>query len=101
MKLAIDGVAVLRAEVNTQQIDIIESLEREIIVVPDWNKAGGKLIDVALQNKWAVSFPVWLDTCEDVNHAVQQYGKLFVLKTILEGVERSRLKIELKRRQHR
>jgi len=29
-----------------------------------------------------------------------RYGKLFVLKTILDGVERSRLKIELRKKKY-
>lgn len=96
--LSINGVAVLKGDVTKQQIDLIESLEREIIVVPDWNKSGKHLIDVAILNGWSVSFPVWSETCEDINAAVQKYGKLFVLKTILASVEHSSLKIELMKR---
>ena len=98
--ISIDGVAVLKGDVTKQQIDLIESLDREIIVVPDWNKSGRHLVDTAEKNMWAVSFPVWAETCEDINVAVQKYGKLFVLKTILDSVERSRLKIELMRRKY-
>jgi hypothetical protein len=96
--LSIDGVACMGSDISKQQIDLIESLDREIIVVPDWNKSGQRLIDVALANKWAVAFPVWAETCEDINEAVKKYGKLFVIKTILDSVERSSLKIQLKRK---
>jgi hypothetical protein len=99
--LSVDGVAVMQADITKQQIDLIESLDREIIVVPDWNKSGDNLIQVALENHWSVSFPVWSETCEDINEAVQKYGKLFVMKTILDSVERSQLKIKLKRKQFR
>lgn len=99
--LSIDGVAVMQADISKQQIDLIESLDREIIVVPDWNKAGDNLIAVALENHWSVAFPVWAETCEDINEAVQRYGKLFVMKAILDSVERSQLKIKLKRKQIR
>ena len=46
---------------------------------------------------WAVSFPVWRDETgvKDVSEAVKRYGKLFALKTILQGKQSSRLKIEL------
>ena len=47
---------------------------------------------------WSVSYPVWHETCKDVNEAVVKYGKLFVLKAILAGKEISRLKIELKKK---
>ena len=96
--LSIDAVAVLKADVTQQQVDIIEDLDREIIVVPDWNKTGQNLIDIALNNGWSVSFPVWAETCTDINEAVVKYGKLFVLKTIVDSVERNALKIELMRR---
>lgn len=98
--LSIDAVAVLKADVTTQQIDLIESLDKDIIVVPDWNRTGSNLIDVALNNGWAVSFPVWAETCTDINQAVQKYGKLFVLKTIFDSVEKSELKIKLLRKKY-
>lgn len=98
--LSIDAVAVLKAEVTKTQIDLIENLDREIIVVPDWNKTGGNLIDVALANSWSVSFPVWAETCVDINQAVQKYGKLFTLKTIVDAVESNPLKIQLLRKKY-
>jgi hypothetical protein len=99
--MSLDGVACMGSNITAQQIDLIEDLDREIIVVPDWNKTGGKLIDIALANKWAVAFPVWAETCADINEAVQKYGKLFVMKSIIDSVERSNLKIQLKRKQLR
>jgi hypothetical protein len=96
--MSIDGVAVLNNECNETQADIIESLGREVIVVADRDRAGAKLIDAAIKYGWTVSYPVWLETCKDVNEAVIKYGRLFVLKTILDAKETSRLKIELIRK---
>lgn len=106
--MAINGVAVLGSHPSETQIDIIDSLTREVIVVPDFDKhidkrgrevwAGAQLVDTAIDCGWNVSFPVWHETCKDVNEAVQKYGKLFVIKSILDGVETSRLKIELKKK---
>ena len=93
--MSIDGVAVLNNECNETQADIIESLGREVIVVADRDKAGAKMINNAIEFGWSVSFPVWLETCKDVNEAVVKYGKLFVLKTILDAKQSSKLKIEL------
>jgi hypothetical protein len=45
-----------------------------------------------------VAFPVWAETSKDINEAVTRYGKLFVLKSILDSKETSRLKIELLRK---
>lgn len=96
--MSIDGLAVLGNECSEEQVDIIDSLGREVILVPDADPAGAKLIEQAIEYGWTVSFPVWLETCKDINEAVVRYGKLFVLKSILEAKETSRLKIELMKR---
>jgi len=96
--ISIDGVAILSNECSETQADIIDSLAREIILVPDRDRAGTKLIDAALEYGWTVSFPIWHETCKDVNEAVVRYGQLFVLKSILDSRETGRLKIELKRK---
>jgi len=96
--MAIDGVAILSNECSEVQADIIDSLAREVIVVPDRDRAGVKLIDSALEYGWHVSFPVWQETCKDVSEAVERYGKLFVLKSIIAARETGRLKIELKKK---
>ena len=99
--MSIDGVAVMSNDCSETQADIIESLGREVIVVPDADKAGAQLVKRAIEYGWSVSFPVWQETCKDINEAVVKYGKLFVLKSILDSRESSKLKIELMRkRQH-
>jgi hypothetical protein len=105
--MAVDGVAILGSECNETQADIIESLGREVIVVPDFDIkevngkrvwAGEKLIDQAIEYGWSVSFPVWQELIKDTAKAVETYGKLFTMKSILQGKQTSRLKIELMKR---
>jgi 5S rRNA maturation endonuclease (ribonuclease M5) len=96
--MSIDGIAVLGNECSEIQADIIDSLGREVIVVPDSDRAGMKLVDQAIEYGWTVSFPIWQNTHKDVNSAVIAFGKLFVIKSILEARETSRLKIELRKR---
>ncbi len=96
--MSIDGVSVSGAEISDTQVDQIDRLQREVIVVPDTDRAGRKLIDRAIEAGWTVSFPVWQETCKDINDAVVKYGKLFVLKSILAARETSRLRIELKKK---
>jgi len=93
--MSIDGVAVLGNECSEQQADIIDALGKEVIVVADRDRAGAKLLEKAIEYGWSASFPVWQETCKDVNEAVVKYGKLFVLKAILNAKESSKLKIEL------
>jgi hypothetical protein len=68
--LAINGVAVLHNAVNPQQIEIIKSLSRKVIVVPDQDKAGTILIDQANELGWSIAFPTWDDTVKDCADAV-------------------------------
>lgn len=106
--MSIDGVAILGNECSEQQADIIDSLGKEVIVVPDFDQhvnakgrrvwPGSVLIDQAMEYGWAVAFPVWRENCKDVNDAVVKYGRLFVLKTILDSAEHNRLKIEILKR---
>jgi hypothetical protein len=58
------------------------------------------LIDRAIEAGWTVSFPVWQETCKDINEAVIKYGKLFVMKSILNAKQTSKLKIELYRKKY-
>jgi hypothetical protein len=96
--MSVDGVALNGSEVSDQQAELIDRLQREVIVVPDADRAGSKLVDRAIELGWTVSFPVWQETCKDVNEAVLKYGKLFVIKSILAARESSKLKIELKKK---
>jgi len=96
--MSIDGVALNGSEVSDTQVEQIDRLRREVIVVPDSDRAGRKLVDRAIEAGWTVSFPVWQESCKDINDAVVRYGKLFVLKSILAARETSKLKIELKKK---
>lgn len=96
--MAIDGVAVLSNECSEIQADIIDSLAREVIVVPDADRAGARLVDQAVEFGWSVSFPVWQERHKDVASAVEEFGKLFVIKSIIEARQSSKLKIELRKK---
>jgi hypothetical protein len=97
--LSINGLAVLHAEINDAQVRLIRSLGREVIVVPDQDEAGMKLVDRAVELGWAVSMPVWPDGVKDVNDAVIRLGRLGTLLTIMQARETSRIKIELRKKQ--
>ena len=96
--LSINGLAVLHAEINDAQVRLIRSLGREVIVVPDQDEAGMKLVDRAVELGWAVSIPKWPDGIKDVNDAVIRLGRLGTLLIILEAKETSKIKIEIKRK---
>ena len=97
--LSINGLAVLHAEINDAQARLIRSLGKEVIVVPDQDEAGMKLVDRAVELGWAVSIPEWPNGVKDVNDAVIKLGKLGTLLSIIQAKETSKIKIELKRKQ--
>lgn len=97
--LSIDGLAVLHNTVNDVQARVIRSLGKEIIVVPDHDRAGLELIDRAVELNWSVSIPDWGEDVKDVNDAVKKFGKLATLITIMQARETSKIKIELRRKQ--
>lgn len=97
--LSINGLAVLHAEINDAQVRLIRSLNREVVVVPDQDEAGMKLVDRAVELGWSVSMPDWPEDVKDVNDAVKKFGKLATLITIFQARESSKIKIELRKKQ--
>lgn len=96
--LSVGGLAVLHADINDAQARLIRSLGKNVIVVPDQDQAGMKLIDRALELGWAVSLPQWPVDVKDVNDAVRHFGRLAVMMQIFQSRETSRIKIEMSRR---
>lgn len=97
--LCIDGLALMHNTVSDLQARLIRNLGKEIIVVPDQDKAGLELIDKALELGWAVSIPEWGPDVKDVNDAVVKFGKLATLLMIIQSKEVSKIKIELRKKQ--
>jgi hypothetical protein len=97
--LCINGLAVLHADINDAQVRLVRSLGRDIIVVPDQDLAGMKLVDRAVELGWSVSMPEWPADVKDVNDAVIRWGRLATLITILQAKETNKIKIELRKKQ--
>jgi DNA primase len=82
--VSIDGVAIGSNNMSLEQSKIIEKTGNRIILLPDADAAGLKLVRQAIQRGWSVSFPPWEPDVKDANDAVQKYGKLFTVKSILD-----------------
>ena len=100
--IAVDGVAIHHNEPNEVQCARINALGKQVIVVPDRDKAGAVMLNAALEHKWSVSLPPWGDDIKDVAAAMKKFGKLYVLSTILHYRETNHIKIEVlkKRLEH-
>ena len=92
----VDGTALLGSEVKDQQAMIINKVGKQIIVVPDRDQAGAKLIDQAIELGWSVSLPEWTDDINDIGDAVAKYGRLYTLYSIVNNAESNELKIRLR-----
>lgn len=96
--LSIDGIAIMHDDISNEQAQLIASLNKQIIVVPDRDKTGLKLCDRALELGYSVSLPNWETDIKDVNDAVVRYGKLATLLSILQSATMSKIKIEIQRK---
>lgn len=94
---AIGGVGLLTNEISQQQAHIINQLGKEVIVIPDQDKAGMMLIKQAIDYGWAVAFPNWDDDVKDPAEAVQRYGKLFVTVDAIKTAQHGEIKISVAR----
>jgi hypothetical protein len=96
--LSIDGIAIMHDDISNEQAQLIASLNKQIIVVPDRDRAGLKICDRALELGYSVSLPNWESDIKDVNDAVVRYGKLATLLSILQSATMSKIKIEMQRK---
>ena len=94
--LHIEGCALTGSDIGDAQALLLNRLGKDIYVVPDRDKAGSKLVEQAIDKGWHVSLPDWADGINDIGEAVEKYGRLYTLYSIVSAAERSPLKIRLK-----
>jgi len=93
--LLMDGVGIGSNYISDQQADIIEYLNKEIIVLPDANAPSRRLAMSAINRGWSVSYPEWDNGITDANDAVNKYGRLFTVYSVLESVVRNSTKAKV------
>lgn len=104
--LAIDGVASLGAKLSPVQAAWLKSSGRQVIVLPDIDKRGRDMIDIAVKHGWSVSFPrvslgsdnLWDEDIKDAADAVKRYGRLYAIWSIIESMTSHRHKIDMFRK---
>jgi hypothetical protein len=96
--IAVDGIALLGAEIKAGQHLLINQLQREVILVPDRDKAGLKTVEKMMDQglNWSVSMPEWAEGIKDVNDAVKHYGRVTTLWMIVNNKLSTDLKIKLR-----
>jgi hypothetical protein len=91
--LMLAGVSCLSNNLTDEQLLLLRRSPRRKLFVPDYNKAGKKLVYQALDNDWDVSFPDW-GSCEDLGEAVKRHGKYKTAGMIYEGIAPTRFDIK-------
>ena len=94
--IGIDGCALMGSEVRDQQALLLNSLNKQVILVPDRDENGQHLSESAMELGWSVSMPEWENDVKDVNDAIKKYGRMFTLHTIVSSAEENELKIKLR-----
>lgn len=96
--LSIDACAILHSDINELQAQLLSSLNKQIIYLPDRDKTGFDVCEKALDLGYKLSLPNWDKDVKDVNDAVVKYGKLPTLLSILQSVTTSKVKLEMYRK---
>lgn len=94
----IHGVALLSNQISNSQAMMLNSLNKQIIVVPDRDLSGQDLVERSIELGYSVSMPDWKNGIKDVSDAVLEYGRLYTLYSIVKSVETNPLKIRLKQK---
>lgn len=106
--IACNGVATLGAKLTDEQAQWLESTGKTIIVVPDRDKSGSRMIDQALYRGWNVAFPRlrdgsgrdnWWDAdVNDVAKASEKYGKLYTIRSLIESATSNKMQISIQQK---
>jgi hypothetical protein len=89
-----DGVAIGSNNINDDQANIIDRLNKRIVVLPDADQPGMRMVNTAIERGWGVAFPDWED-CKDASDAVQKYGRLYTVRGILDSTITNTTKIKV------
>ena len=92
----VEGCALGGSEISDQQAMLLNRLQKQIVVVPDRDKAGSKLVERAIELGYSVAMPDWSKEINDIGDAVHRYGRLYTLHSIATSADESPLKIRLR-----
>jgi hypothetical protein len=91
-----NGISTQGNEINESQVAFIQSLNKTVIVLPDFDKDGRALVNLAVKNNWAISFPFWSHEVKDAASAVEKYGRVVTVLSILEAADYSAFSAQVK-----
>jgi hypothetical protein len=105
---AIDGVSTMGSHLNERQAMWINSFGKQVILVPDRDKNGLDMINIALKYGWYVAFPAltaqhatrnwWDPDVKDCAKALEKYGRLYTLTSVLKSASNHAMEINMKKK---
>ena len=106
--LACNGISTLGAKISDEQAHWINSSGKTVIVLPDRDKQGQRMIDLAVHHGWSVSFPKlkdgsgrtnwWDRDVKDAADAARAYGKLYTVRSIIESATSNKMQIAIQQK---
>lgn len=106
--LACNGISTLGAKISDEQAHWINSSGKTVIVLPDRDKQGQRMIDLAVHHGWSVSFPKlkdgsgrtnwWDRDVKDAADASRAYGKLYTVRSIIESATSNKMQIAIQQK---
>ena len=94
--ISISGCAYMKQTLSRYQLDTLRTSDKKKIILPDRDKDGMRVIEQAIKEGFAVSFPNWEKGIKDAADAVAKYNRASVIRQIIESAEDSPLKIQIK-----
>lgn len=95
----IGGVAILGNELSQPQIEWLNRSRRRKVYIPDRQGDGQRTANKVIEQGWQISTPdltVNAADCKDINDAVNRYGKLYVMKQLLDATSTSEFDAQIK-----
>lgn len=80
----INGVAIFGNQISEGQAFWLNRSRKRKVYIPDRQGNGIKAAEQALRHGWSISTPD-IGDCKDINEAIKRYGKLYVLKSIVDN----------------
>lgn len=87
--ILLDCMGLIGSEISEGQLALMKKLSQRIIVCPDLDSPGSKLMDQALELGLEVSIPTWHRSVDDPAKACSQYGRLATAASIINNATTS------------
>lgn len=84
--LSVNGIALLTNSLNEIEAEILIKSRKKVIIVPDMEDTGIRLVRDAGKYGFFVSLPKWPKGVKDCAEAVKTCGKLYTLYTIYNSI---------------